>query len=514
VGFPDVFYDEGVYMRRAMHVLSGFGPQELFEGVNPYYDHPYFGQLFLAGIFKVIGYPNFLLNPSSSDSNILHSIQMLYLVPRVLMGVFAVVDTFLLYKISERRYNRNIAFIASILFAVMPITWLTRRILLDSILLPVLLSSILFAVYYYRDTKSSSSNNDNTNNNNSNKEKNIPSILLSGVFLGLAIFTKIPAFAMIPLVGFLVYRNNNNDKKELRDHMLKLSYNGNLRTLGLWFIPVILIPLLWPAYSMSLGQFNYWLGGVLYQGTERHVRDKTLSDGVNIFFQTDPVLLVLGTVGFIYAAVKRDFFILLWIIPYIVLLYFIGYVQYFYWIPVLPAFSIASARLIVDLSNKISKKRIQKILPFIVISAIGIFGLVSTTMLITTNVSSQFQAATFVARYLGDSSTGSKGTTIVSSPVYSWIFSYVYNKTAYGFSDFRDLLFLPIKTEKILLVSDQHFISDMRSNKQLQTIYSNTTTIAVFRGGVINFSNYKYPYASMNLNYEGSEVEVRVDKKK
>ena len=110
----------------------------------------------------------------------------------------------------------------------------------------LILSSILFAVYYYRDTKSSSSNNDNTNNNNSNKEKSIPSILLSGVFLGLAIFTKIPAFAMIPLVGFLVYRNNNNDKKELRDHMLKLSYNGNLRTLGLWFIPVILIPLLWP----------------------------------------------------------------------------------------------------------------------------------------------------------------------------------------------------------------------------------------------------------------------------
>jgi hypothetical protein len=84
VGFPDVFYDEGVYMRRAMHVLSGFGPQELFEGVNPYYDHPYFGQLFLAGVFKVIGYPNFLLNPSSSDSNILHSIQTLYLVPRIL----------------------------------------------------------------------------------------------------------------------------------------------------------------------------------------------------------------------------------------------------------------------------------------------------------------------------------------------------------------------------------------------------------------------------------------------
>jgi hypothetical protein len=34
---------------------------------------------------------------------------------------------------------------------------------------------------------------------------------LSGPFLGLAIFTKIPAFTMIPLIGFLIYRKNNNN---------------------------------------------------------------------------------------------------------------------------------------------------------------------------------------------------------------------------------------------------------------------------------------------------------------
>jgi 4-amino-4-deoxy-L-arabinose transferase-like glycosyltransferase len=66
---------------------------------------------------------------------------MLYLVPRVLMGILAVVDTFLVYKISERRYNRNVALIASVLFAVMPISWYTRRILFDSIQLPFLLTS-------------------------------------------------------------------------------------------------------------------------------------------------------------------------------------------------------------------------------------------------------------------------------------------------------------------------------------------------------------------------------------
>ena len=52
-GFPDVFYDEGIYMRRAMHVLEGLGPQE-----RTFYDHPYFGQLFLASVFWLSGYPD------------------------------------------------------------------------------------------------------------------------------------------------------------------------------------------------------------------------------------------------------------------------------------------------------------------------------------------------------------------------------------------------------------------------------------------------------------------------
>jgi hypothetical protein len=128
--------DEGIYIRRAMHVASGQGPQEF-----DLYDHPYFGQLFLGSILASIGYPN-SLNPSVGD---VHSIEMLYLVPRILVGILAVADTFLIYNISEVRYNnRKVAFIASILFAVMPITscWLLRRIWLEPIQLPFLLASI------------------------------------------------------------------------------------------------------------------------------------------------------------------------------------------------------------------------------------------------------------------------------------------------------------------------------------------------------------------------------------
>ena len=118
------------------------------------------------------------------------------------MGILAVFDTFLVYKIADIRYNRKVGFISAALFAVMPATWFLRRIYLDSILLPFLLLSILCAVYYAKRSSSNSVNNYGIN-------KNIILIILSGIFLGLAIFTKIPVFTMIPLIVFIMLKNRN-----------------------------------------------------------------------------------------------------------------------------------------------------------------------------------------------------------------------------------------------------------------------------------------------------------------
>src|SRR5215204_3060604 len=157
--FPPPAYDEGEYMRRALNVLTGVGHQE-----SVLYDHPYFGPFLLAGILRLINYP-YLLNPSAD----LYSIELLWHIPRTLMGLFAVVDTFLVYKLAERIYNRNAALIASILFAVMPITLFTRWILLDSLLLPFLLSSILLTTY--KINRDGSIKDRNNNIINSNKKK-------------------------------------------------------------------------------------------------------------------------------------------------------------------------------------------------------------------------------------------------------------------------------------------------------------------------------------------------------
>ena len=284
IGFPSIHIDETHYMRRAMLVMKNLGPYD------PYYqyDHPFFGQIFLAGALGLIGYPH-SLNPSPN----LHSIEMLYIVPRILMGLLAVLDTFLVYKIAEYRHGRNVALFSSVIFAVMPLSWLLRRILLDSILLPFLLASILLAIYIKR-RKNLHDVHTNDNNSSSSSIK-IPIILLSGILLGLAIYTKIPAFTMIPLVGFLVYTNSNK----------------SLKALGLWFLPVILIPAMWPVYSISAGQFDDWKEGILHQVNRTGI---SMLASAKAVFQIDPVIMVMGISGIILSVIKNKYFILIFYI--------------------------------------------------------------------------------------------------------------------------------------------------------------------------------------------------------
>jgi hypothetical protein len=479
-GFPNIFYDEGVYMRRAMHVMEGLGPQEAY-----YYDHPFFGQIFLGAIFKIIGYPE-SLNPSAD----LHSIESLYQVPRVLMGILAVIDTFLIYKISERMYNRNVALFASILFAVMPSTWFTRMILLDSILLPFLLLSILLAVY---TSKSKSERRSNIINNNI-------LILLSGILLGLAIFTKIPAFTMIPLVAFLIYRNNKR----------------TLKTLGLWFVPVILIPVLWPAQSLVAGAFNSWTNDVLWQINRENAGLPWI---VFLLAIIDPLIFVVGFASLAYSFIRRDYLILLWILPFIAFLAAMGYANFFYWVPILPALCIGAGKLLFDIMQK-SKKISRKVLRVVILLSIIILGVTSSTLLIVTDVTSaQFESAAYVASYLeeGTRAAGTEKdnpTVIISNPIYSWILKYVFDKD-HVLSDYRDMLYSPVDTakSKVLLIDDPRFMLDIgnEDNQLLHELYSNTSTIATFKGKVTNFDLGLYPYTSMVENYEGSEIKIRVN---
>jgi hypothetical protein len=509
LGFPSLFIDEGHYMRKAMSILDDTGIDPLAR-----YAAPYFGQIFLAGVLGIVGYPDSLLNPSDtggggSSGDVLHSVEMLYLAPRVLMGLLAVADTFLIYKITEHRYhNRNVALIAAILFAVIPYGWLFRRIFLETIQVPFLLTSILLAVYL-KDLKIIKEKNNNNNNNGSSNDnavrykKTIAMTLLSSASLGLSIFTKIPVFTMIPLVGFIIYTNSSSHK---------------LRNLGLWFIPVLLLPLIWPAHAMIIGEFDLWVDGVLWQTSERPSRP--LIEILNTFFQIDPILFVLSMAGLIYAAIKRDFFLLLWVVPFLIFLYFIDYVSIFHLMPLVPAFCIAASRLLVELPSKIKsikKYKLQQTLPFAIISGIIIFGLVSTTMLITTNVnSSAYKTLAVLVQKLpskDDDNNNTNAMTLVGSPIYFPMPRYAFDKVFYEKSYFSGR---PLKTERYILVADQEFkriisaTDDKRSIILMKSLYNNSQTIdTVVPDDKTKYNVKNYPYSNLRQTPAAKVIEIR-----
>ena len=215
--------------------------------------------------------------------------------------------------------------------------------------------------------------------------QNIILLLSSGIFLGLTIFTKVPAITLIPLVGFIVFTNNKK----------------SFKALGLWIIPVILIPLMWPAHTVIAGEFDQWQDGIIYQTTRA---SKPLFDAVNDFYNKDPVLLFLGIAGFVFATiVRKDLLFVFWIVPFLGFFYVVDYVSHFHMIPLIPAFCIGAAVLIGDLSERVmrNKRLVRRILPFAIISAIGIFGLVSTTALIVkARNSSDFDVIANVVQHL------------------------------------------------------------------------------------------------------------------
>jgi dolichyl-phosphate-mannose-protein mannosyltransferase len=531
-GFPDQAPDDGTYIRRALRVIEGLGPQQ-----GTFYDHPYFGQVFLGTVFTLIGYPDIgVPSVSATMQDLERSMGALYTIPRILMGILAVVDTFLIYKIAERRYNRNVAFIAAILFAVTPLGWLFRRMYLDPIQLPFLLTSILFALYTGIRAKQKvpkeiimaksrgesemtsekvegkrqgqgQGQKEDRDNYGSHKDisyQNTVLLLSSGIFLGLTIFTKIPAITLIPLVGFIVFTNNKK----------------SFKALGLWIIPVILIPLIWPIHALYVGDFDQWQEGITRQATERP--EASLYNSLRELLKIDPVLIILGSIAFVYAAVRKDPIILLWIIPFMMFFYFVGHITYNYWVTLLPAFCIAGSSFIIELSDKFMRrvsKSIGRVLPFAVIAAIVVFALVVNALLLSADLTSaQIQAAAFVQYQLTKENaineskmSESSNITVISGPNYSWIFRYVF-KEANILENFRDRS--PIDTEKYIMMTDPPYKTFLRRDKsdrseRLEALHDDTISIAKFKGNASNYDFERYPYFSISQGRAGSQVDIR-----
>jgi Dolichyl-phosphate-mannose-protein mannosyltransferase len=414
-------------MRRILVVSNGIGIQEKSGFYTNAYDHPFFGQLLVGSLMWLSGYPNFALEHTIS------SVELAIAFPRIIIGMFAIIDTFLIFKICQRVGSTRVALLASALFAVTPMIWHFRLVTLDNIAMPFLLSSILVSLSI------------TTWNRTHNVPKHILLLLLSGTLLGLALLTKVPFITMIPLVGYLIYRNSNT-----------IEYDSRLKAIMIWLIPIIIIPLLWPFYALSVGEFDLWEEGFLNQ-VERADRR---SDIMQSFFSVDPVLLFLGLGGLLYSFVKRDWIIALWIIPFLIFVYAHGWFNPFHWVVVLPAFCIAAAKLIVDLVQRIKFNRIKVPATFTIVCIILIgITLFNTLSIISINV--ELDAIRGIADSLDymDKADGvdddkiNDKITVVTRPAYSWIYKYVYNMN-YTIDTAKDIGIQKIQTNKTIIYQD------------------------------------------------------------
>ena len=375
---------------------------------------------------------------------------------------------------------------------------------MDSIELPFILLSILFALYYTKLEKDNHSTS-------ADSEKKILLLLISGIFLGLAIFTKVPVFTVIPLVGFIIlkqphsYDDGTNIRRQVR-----------LKLLGLWLVPVVLIPLIWPVYAISMGQLGDWLDGVLYQ-TERQ-GSANLSRSLMIVTQIDPLLLIFGLLSLIYAAIKRDYFILLWSLPYLLFLYLIGWVVHFHWSILLPLFCIAIGMMTEELRMSLSSHNLINLLPYVAAFAIAIFGVLNMVTLASLNLNAIYnQVYLFVTQELRhnddkqihNGQVEDNGTTLIGSHrtrALIWIPKYVFNNNVtFRDTDIRNDTFTkPLLTNKFLIVADSNLLTRLTNMNQLEKyltinkLYYNTSqTITTF----IDNKSERYSYMNLRENY-------------
>ena len=510
IGFPPIYIDEGHYLRRTLQVLDGLGPQESQSVYEFPFDHPYFGQIFLAGLLSGIGYPD-SLNPSVETAE--NSVKLLYEIPRLIMGILAIVDTFLVFKIGERWHGRSVGFISSTLFAVMPVTWFLRMIVLENIMLPFLLSSILLITYITRTKKNSTVRDAGAYEMN---RRNLLVFLLSGVLFGLAAFTKESAVILIPSLGFLAYTRLNQ------------AWYRRLKNVMIWLVPVIVISSIWPLYCIATNQFGDWLDGVLYQA-EREERG--ISRPLLDLFEIDPLFAILSVIAIAFAIFRvirlkdRDLFIFFWTVPYFLFLLLIGgAVKYFHFIILVPVLSIEIALFIIFVSKSIKWRKLSFI-PFIILAVIASIGLISTLVMISSDLTSTFfDVSAFIIHTLPQSNgNDSDIVTMVGkhwARSFYWIPKYVFGQ-GIGFKDVDPMLFpkYTTKSDKVMLVLDRSILNEIRDKEnqqdyvnQLRNCTDNSTRRQTFKENWTEIGSASiYPYASIDSGSILGGLTDRVD---
>ncbi|HMK32958.1 MAG TPA: glycosyltransferase family 39 protein, partial [Nitrosopumilaceae archaeon] len=353
-GFPEYFWDEGVYVERAINFLK---TSQIYPDPN-YIDHPPLGWIIPSVFFGSMGFPDSIIHLSKT-SNLEQQILMLFLIPRLIGVLFTVLTSILIYKISMTFYNnRNFAITSLVIFALVPAIWPLRNLLLD----PMMIMFILLSLFVLLPKPF------NNVNKNVSSTKISYKIFLSGILFGIAFLVKLSAVFFLPAimlfaVGYGIGLHQSKKVTISNSHVTvefseQLGFKQRVSNGALWLAPVF----------AGLGAWILFL--YLYEHTLSHLvstqiwqteRPSTLPYGtaLKILFLASPAGLVFGVIGLIQILKNKNQRI--WSVlalPYIGFLFRGGFVGFVHVIPMLPILSIFAGKPLYQLLEKRTKTQL------------------------------------------------------------------------------------------------------------------------------------------------------------
>ncbi len=351
LGYPAWFYDEGAYLTSSLQWLQ--------TGQLTYYGHPFAPLAILAALFATI-------NPRD------------YLIPRILMVGFSVIDGLLLYRVTGLLFpnDKRLGILTPLLYEATPLSARYLRLtVVDNFLVLFLLLSILFTLA---------------------KPKNP---ILSGITYGASLISKQTALFFLP--GFLV---------------LFFTQKKSLRYIISWLILSSILPIVWILYGTTQVGFSNLINqqfGLTGLGGERAV--SALSLIVQRISTRDPFIF-FGLAGIIWAAYKRR-----WTLLAFPVAYYLAFIVLFlkistvYLIPTLPFLSILASLLLFEVLDRAPRIGNSKVIKTTLITILIIALIGSSLFLVTTQSPSDSQQAAL--SYVG----GLGSPKVIVSATYIWL---------------------------------------------------------------------------------------------
>jgi len=414
LGYPAWFYDEGAYLTSSLQWLQ--------TGHLTYYGHPFAPLAILALLFATI-------NPRD------------YLIPRVLMIGFSVIDGLLLYRVTGLFFpnDKRLAILTPLLYEATPLSARYLRLtVVDNFLALFLLLSILFTL---------------------SKPKNP---ILSGIAYSASLISKQTAIFFLP--GFLV---------------LFFTKKKNPRYIISWLILSSILPIIWILYGTTQVGFSNLIDqqfGLTGLGGERAVSAVSLI--VQRISTRDPFIF-FGLAGIIWAAYKRQ-----WTLLAFPVAYYLAFIVLFlkistvYLIPTLPFLSILSSLLLFEVFDRVPKIGNPKALKTTLFAILIVALIASSLFLVTTQSPSDSQQAAL--SYVG----GLGSPKVITSATYIWLLKQNYPNVIV--LDRYTVPWSTLNSSTVYLIVDlPGDFTTINSIPQYQSAFNNSTIVASY-----NYYNY------------------------